>query len=71
MASIEHRGKSQKARSPCSVHTHSHLRWQVHTTKQHQAQIKNGTAVKQRRVNREKPIDLLDTHFVQHCAALI
>lgn len=57
--------------APCSVHTHSHLQWHMHTTKQDQAQNKNGTAVKHRLVNCEKPIDLLDTHFVQHCAVLI
>lgn len=60
-----------KALTPCSVHAHSRLKWHTHTTKQHQAQNKSGTAVKQRLVTCEKPIDLLDTHFVPHCAVLI
>lgn len=48
-----------------------HLKWQVHTTEHRQAQNKSGTAVKQKQLNREKCIDLLDTYFVQHCAVLI
>jgi len=62
---------TESARSLLSACTLTSRMASPRATKQHQAQNGNGTTVKQRRVNREKPIDLLDTHFVQHCAVLI